>query len=192
MQAELEQKPKQIKPFDVLEVYTFFLELWYICTMPTHSKLEPLLRRHNKSVLALAKASGLAKTTVYNLVNNRAKAVELETLSKLADGLERLTGKTITFDDVLEKKPQERNTLLDDLLKDAKPLDWDKMMAGIPDWTQEEREENSRVFEIERERKNAKRPSKRIEQMLEIFSSSKASKETSTEKPIENPTVTRP
>ena len=160
--------------------------------MPTHFKLGPLLRRHNKSVLALAKASGLTKTMVYNLVNNRAKAVELETLSKLVDGLERLTGKTITFDDVLEKEPQERNTLLDDLLKDAKPLDWDKMMAGIPDWTQEEREENSRVFETERERKNAKRPSKRIEQMLEIFSSSKASKETSTEKPIENPPVTKP
>lgn len=148
----------------------------------THFKLEPLLRRHNKSVLALAKASGLAKTTVYNIVNNKAKAVELETLSKLVDGLERLTGKAVTFDDVLEKEPRERNSLLDDLLKDAKPLDWDKMMASIPDWTEEEREENSRIFEeIERARKeDAKRPSKRIEQMLEIFSSSEASTKTST------------
>ena len=158
--------------------------------MPTtHFKLESLLRRHNKSVLALAKASGLAKTTVYNIVNNRAKAVELETLSKLIDGLEHLTGKTISFDDVLEKEPRERNALLDDLLKDAKPLDWDKLMAGIPDWTEAEREENARVFEeIERERKNAKRPSKRLEQMLEIFSSDEVPTGTSTEKL----TVTKP
>ena len=196
MQTELEQKPKQIRPFDVLEVYTSFLELCYICIVPTHFKLEPLLRRHNKSVLALVKASGLAKTTVYNLVNNRAKAVELETLSKLIDGLERLTDKTISFDDVLEKEPRERNALLDDLLKDAKPLDWDKMMTGIPDWTEEEREENSRVFEMERERKNAKRPSKRLEQMLEIFGSGEASTEmpaeTSTETSTEKLTVTKP
>ena len=161
--------------------------------MPTtHFKLEPLLRRHNKSVLALVKASGLAKTTVYNLVNNRAKAVELETLSKLVDGLERLTGKPISFDDVLEKEPRERNALLDDLLKDAKPLDWDKMMAGIPDWTEEEREENSRVFEMERERKNAKRPSKRLEQMLEIFGSGEASTEMPAETSTEKLTVTKP
>jgi DNA-binding Xre family transcriptional regulator len=136
-----------------------------------HFKLEPLLRRHNKSVLALAKASGLAKTTVYNIVNNKAKAVELETLGKLVDGLERLTGETITFNDVLEKEPPKQNPLLEELLKDVKPFDWEEMKKLIPDWTPEERAENERVWaEIEREKEEARqRPSERERQLLEIF-----------------------
>lgn len=140
--------------------------------MPTtHFKLEPLLRRHNKSVLALAKASGLAKTTVYNIVNNKAKAVELETLSKLVDGLERLTGKAITFDDVLEKEPRERNTFLDDLLKDAKPFDWDKMMAELPEWTEEEKVENEAFIKILEEQREIDRKldMERTRKLLELF-----------------------
>lgn len=145
-----------------------------------HFKLDDTLRRYKKTPFALVEASGLAKATVYKIVNNEAKAVKLETISKLMNGLRELTGEAVTLDDVLEEinKPDWR----EEILKNAKPLDWDKMMAGIPDWTEEEREENSRVFEeIERERReDAKRPSKRIEQMLEIFSSGEASTETST------------
>lgn len=140
--------------------------------MPTtHFKLEPLLRRHNKSVLALAKASGLAKTTVYNIVNNKAKAVELETLSKLVDGLERLTGKSITFDDVLEKEPRAHNALLDDLLKDAKPFDWDKMMAELPEWTEEEKVENEAFIKILEEQREIDRKldMERTRKLLELF-----------------------
>ena len=145
--------------------------------MPAHFKLEPLLRRHNKSVLALVKASGLAKTTVYNLVNNRAKAVELETLSKLIDGLERLIGKTITFDDVLEKEPRERNALLDDLLKNAKPFYWDELSKQLPDLTPEEKAEGEAFVRfLEEERQKDRLLS--VEQdrnLLELFETSQES-----------------
>lgn len=144
-----------------------------------HFKLEPLLRRHNKSVLALAKASGLAKTTVYNIVNNKAKAVELATLGKLVDGLERLTGQPVSFDDVLEKEPPKRNALLEELLKDAKPFDWEEMKKLIPDWTPEERAENERFMEaLEQQRAIDRELSiKRDRELLEIFSQSSEPKE---------------
>ncbi len=45
----------------------------------TQWKLSDTLRRYRKSALALARASGLAKTTVYNILHNKSKAVELET-----------------------------------------------------------------------------------------------------------------
>ena len=140
--------------------------------MPTvHFKLDDTLRRHKKNAAALIEASGLAKATVYNIVNNKAKAVELETLSKLIYGLHKLTGEEVSINDILEKETQP--DWREEILRNAKPFDWDKMMADIPDWTDEEREENARVFEeIERERKeSAQHPSKRIEQMLEILSS---------------------
>lgn len=135
-----------------------------------HFRLDDTLRRHKKNAAALVKASGLAKATVYNIVNNKAKAVELETLSKLLNGLRELTGEEASIDDILEKESQP--DWREEILKKAKPFDWDKMMAEIPDWTQEEKAENIRVFEeLERERKNTQHPSKRITQMLEIMSS---------------------
>ena len=139
-----------------------------------HFKLDDTLRRHKKNAAALIEASGLAKATVYNIVNNKAKAVELETLSKLIKGLHKLTGEEVSINDILEKETQP--DWREEILKNAKPFNWDEMMADIPDWTEEERQENARVFEeIERERKeDAQHPSKRIEQMLEILSSEEA------------------
>jgi DNA-binding Xre family transcriptional regulator len=144
-----------------------------------HFKLEPILRRHNKSVLALARASGLAKTTVYNIVNNKAKAVELETLGKLVDGLERLTGQPVTFNDVLEREPPKRNPLLEELLKDAKPFDWEEMKKSIPEWTPEERAENERFMEaLEQQRAIDRELShKRDRELLEIFGCSEEPEE---------------
>ena len=75
-----------------------------------HFKLDDTLRRYKKTPFALVEASGLAKATVYKIVNNEAKAVKLETISKLMDGLRELTGEVVTLDDVLEEtnKPDWR------------------------------------------------------------------------------------
>lgn len=109
-------------------------------------KLESVLWRHNKGVEALAEASGLAKTTVDNIVNNKAKAVKLETLGKLVEGLERLTGKPVSFDDVLEKRPLEESVILENIVIDAKPIGWEALKKLIPDWSPSERAHNERVW----------------------------------------------
>ena len=98
----------------------------------TRFKLEPLLRQHKKTPLALAQASGLSKTTVYNLVNNKAKAVELQTLDKLMAGLERLIGRPVGFGEILEKRPSGKQERLARLLKDAKPFNWAEVEKNLP------------------------------------------------------------
>jgi hypothetical protein len=88
-----------------------------------------------------------ADPTIWLLGEEAKPAVELETLGKLMDGLERLTGETITFNDVLEKEPPKQNSLLEELLKNAKPFDWEEMKKLIPEWTPEERAENERFMQ---------------------------------------------
>lgn len=135
-----------------------------------HFKVGDTLRRHNKTPAALIEASGLAKTTVYNIVNNKAKAVELETLGKLITGLRELTQEDVSISDVIEEDTQP--DWREEIFRNAKPLDLDAMMATIPDWTEEEQKENDAFIEfLESERKkNRGQPSKRIQQMLEILS----------------------
>lgn len=140
-----------------------------------HFRLNDILSHYKKTPAALVEASGLAKTTVYNIVNDKAKAVELETLSKLVDGLERLTGKAITFNDLLEKEPRERNSLLDDLLKDAKPFDWEEMKKHIPNWTEEEKAENEAFIKILEEQREVDRKldTERTKKLLDLFEEAK-------------------
>jgi DNA-binding Xre family transcriptional regulator len=135
-----------------------------------HFKVGDTLRRHNKTPAALIEASGLAKTTVYNIVNNKAKAVELETLGKLIAGLRELTQEDVGINDIIKEATQP--DWREEIFRNAKPLDWDAMMATIPDWTEEEQRENDAFIEfLESERKkNRGQPSKRIQQMLEILS----------------------
>ncbi len=109
--------------------------------MQTHWKLEGTLRRFGKTPMALARASGLTKTTIYNIVNNNSQAVQLETLDKLLIGLEHLTGQYFSVADVLEREVKP-NALLEELLRDAKPISWEELNQHIPDWTAEERLEN--------------------------------------------------
>jgi DNA-binding Xre family transcriptional regulator len=109
--------------------------------MQTHWKLDATLRRFRKSPLALVRVTGLAKTTVYNIINNKAKAVEVETLDKLVAGLEQLTGETMRISDVIEREPR-RNPLLEELIRDARPFDWNEVQQLIPQWTLEEQQEN--------------------------------------------------
>jgi hypothetical protein len=141
----------------------------YIMTT-VHFKVGDTLRRHNKTPAALIEASGLAKTTVYNIVNNKAKAVELETLGKLIAGLRELTQEDVGINDIIKEATQP--DWREEIFRNAKPLDWDAMMATIPDWTEEEQRENDAFIEfLESERKkNRGQPSKRIQQMLEILS----------------------
>jgi DNA-binding Xre family transcriptional regulator len=88
--------------------------------------LETILRRNKKTASALIEATGLAKTTVYNIVNNKAKAVELETLAKLMSGLRDLTGEPVAIGDILkeEKIPDWR----EEILRNAKPFDWEETL----------------------------------------------------------------
>jgi hypothetical protein len=46
-----------------------------------------------------------------------------------------------------------KNPMLEELLRDAKPVNWDELNRHIPDWTPEERIENEawlRELELER------------------------------------------
>ncbi len=137
----------------------------------THFKLEPLLRQHKKTPLALAEVSGLSKTTVYNLVNNKAKAVEIETLDKLMAGLEQLLGRPVRFDEILEKRPTPKQERLARLLKDAKPFSWKDVQRDLPPLTPEEKAENEEFMRVlEEARKTDLELSKeRDRRLLELF-----------------------
>lgn len=124
--------------------------------------LDPFLRQHKTTPLALAEASGLSKTTVYNIVNNKAKAVELETLGKLISGLRTLTGENIEIKDILKEEtlPDWRETLL----RNAKPLDWEAMQMQLPPLSPEEQE--AFIATLEENRRRDKELSKERERRL--------------------------
>ena len=69
-------------------------------------KLREFLEGQNLTAYQLWKASGLSKTGLYNLTTpkgvEKAKGVDFETLGKLVQGLEKLTHKRVSLDDVLE------------------------------------------------------------------------------------------
>lgn len=140
-----------------------------------HWKLQDTLRRHGKTTVALVRASGLTKTTVYNIVNGKSKAVELETLGKLVAGLEKLTGQAMSFDDVLEREPPKRNARLEKLLKDAKPFDWEEVKKLIPDWTPEEQADNEVFLKVLEEQRQIDRELslKRDRELLKLFADPK-------------------
>lgn len=137
----------------------------------TRFKLEPLLRQHKKTPLALAEASGLSKTTVYNIVNNKAKAIELQTLDKLMAGLEKLLGRPVRFDEILEKRPDSKQERLARLLKDAKPFNWAEVEKGLPPLTPEEKAENEEFMRVLAEAREASRhlSAERDRKLLELF-----------------------
>jgi DNA-binding Xre family transcriptional regulator len=137
-------------------------------------KLGELLARHRLTALALAKASGLSKTTVYNLVNGQSKALEIETLLKIVAGFRALTGQTIAVDDIFGVEAVvvpaiTTHPSLEEQLRHVKPFRWAAMqalVASAPDWTDEERAQweageaereaqrlQDRQHSIERERK---------------------------------------
>jgi DNA-binding Xre family transcriptional regulator len=134
-------------------------------------KLADILRRHRKSALALAKASSLTKTTVYNILHNKSKAVELDTLGKLLAGLEALTGERMSFDDLLER--QASSASIDALFQGAKPLHWANLDPLIPDWSEAERKRNIKAQQTLEAAKVASRQREveRTRQLQEAFKS---------------------
>jgi DNA-binding Xre family transcriptional regulator len=65
-------------------------------------KVKNYLETHQKTAYALWKASGLPRNTVYSLSQGKATRLDLETMGKLLFGLEKLTGQTVTPNDLLE------------------------------------------------------------------------------------------
>jgi hypothetical protein len=137
-----------------------------------HFKVGETLRRYNKTPAALIETSGLAKTTVYNIVNNKAKAVELETLSKLIAGLRELIQQDVSITDILEEDVQP--DWREEIFKNAKPFHWDKIRKELPELTLEEKAEADEVIAFLDAQRKQDEPylSKRLQEMLEIFSES--------------------
>lgn len=120
-------------------------------TRHTRWRLGETLRRHGKTPLALARASGLSKNTVYDIANGTSRGVELETLDKLLSGLERLTGERAGLQDLLDAAPPADPYA--EVFARARPFDREEVRKLIPDWTPEERAENERLTEeLERQR----------------------------------------
>lgn len=65
-------------------------------------RIREYLETHGKSAYALWKVSGLPRNTVYALAQGKSLRLDLETLGKLLYGLEQLTGRKVTPNDVLE------------------------------------------------------------------------------------------
>jgi DNA-binding Xre family transcriptional regulator len=65
-------------------------------------KIKTLLEQHNITPYRLWKESGLAQKTVYTLSHDKGERADLRTLGTLVDTLEKLTGATVTPNDLLE------------------------------------------------------------------------------------------
>ena len=69
---------------------------------PVKWKIRQLLEQHNITPYRLWKDSGLARQTVYTLAHDKGDRVDLGTLGTVLFTLEKLTGKTVQLDDLLE------------------------------------------------------------------------------------------
>lgn len=69
--------------------------------MPISFRLKEVLDEANVTPYALAKASGVAPNTVYPIVADRVKRVDLETISRLLGGLRELTGREYDVGDLM-------------------------------------------------------------------------------------------
>ena len=141
----------------------------------THWTLAETLQRHGQKAPALARASGLSKNTVYDILNGKSRAVTLETLDKLLDGLERLTGASLTPNDLIGR--MVRSDIDPELLAQLAaipPFDWQEVQAQTPSWTEEERAANDQFWlDLETDRKS--RGSKRIQRLEVIWDGPDAS-----------------
>ena len=69
--------------------------------VPVRWTVRPLLDRHALSAYRLMKETGLARGTVYRLVNGETNTLNAETLDKVMTALRHLTGEDIQIDDLL-------------------------------------------------------------------------------------------
>lgn len=104
-------------------------------------KLKSYLDAHDITAYRLAQTADLSATTVYALARGKHERISLEVLDKVLGSLEKLSGKPVTLDDVLERQPDPEPTdaetkawLEADLDPDLEAYDWgaDGLPEGEP------------------------------------------------------------
>lgn len=135
----------------------------------THWTLAQTLQKHRQKVPALAQVSGLSKNTIYDIVNGKAQGITLETVDKLLDGLEQLTGQRMALDAVLDRAEPEDPYA--HLFVDAKPYDHQEAQKHLMPWTAEELAEDEQYWaEQAREKKERReKPDKTMQELSKIF-----------------------
>jgi transcriptional regulator with XRE-family HTH domain len=70
-------------------------------------RLKEYLDEHGLTPFALVTASGLSTATVYPIARGKAERVSLETVQRIADTLQAMTGENVTLNDlfVLDTPP---------------------------------------------------------------------------------------
>lgn len=138
----------------------------------TRWKLHDTLRHHGKTSSDLVRASGLTKSTVHGIVNGKSKVVKLETLDKLLDGLEKLTGERMDYGALFERQEDAHpDPALQAQVAALPSFDWNKVQKLIPSWTDEERAEHE-AFVPEMEcvrREDRVLDERRTERLLGLF-----------------------
>ena len=74
-----------------------------LSTMPITWKLKTYLTEHGVTPYRLSKESGLAMSTIYALSSSQPDRLDINTLDSIMGTLEKLTGKQVVFDDLLER-----------------------------------------------------------------------------------------
>ncbi len=74
-----------------------------LSTMSITWKLKPYLDSNSITPYRLYKESGLSMSTVYSLSKGRPTRLDMTTLDAVMTTLERLTGKNVDFNDLLER-----------------------------------------------------------------------------------------
>ena len=71
------------------------------------TRLPVVMAEHRLTQRKLAEASGVRQATISQLYNETGKGVQFDTLTRLIDGLKKLTGKSYTVGDLLQYVPDE-------------------------------------------------------------------------------------
>lgn len=69
-------------------------------------KLKEYLEDNDLSAYSVAKEIGVSLQSIYRITNNQAKSANFETTANLINALCKMTGKTVSFDDILEYDPE--------------------------------------------------------------------------------------
>lgn len=70
-------------------------------------KLDRLLEENNITRNALAREAKIRPNVVYEMCNNETKRIELKTLDKILETLNRMTNKPINVSDIIEYVPDD-------------------------------------------------------------------------------------
>jgi DNA-binding Xre family transcriptional regulator len=73
--------------------------------------IKQLLEKHGKTPYALMKETGLSRQTIYSIANNQTSGLDFRTMAKIVEGLAKLTGQSITPNDVLKFAPAENDPI---------------------------------------------------------------------------------